>query len=82
MKLPGLSKIAITPLINTKGLSKPSLKRIAFLLLVVGPVVAWGFMKPLRLLAPELNRVTCPVPGVCTDTLAELQLGIDLRAVH
>lgn len=53
----------------------PVAKRFAFFGLVVllaVPSAAWAFVKPLRVLAPELAGVRCYARGVCTDDISHL----------
>ena len=33
--------------------------RVALVGLLLAPVAGWGFYRPMRVLAPELNRVSC-----------------------
>jgi hypothetical protein len=42
------------------------------MLLVVLPVAAWFIVKPVRVLAPSLVDVACPMPMVCVDDPARL----------
>ena len=42
------------------------LKRFLFVALLALPLTAWAFAKPVRLLLPELNGVTC-LDSVCVD---------------
>src|SRR5882672_2702800 len=46
-------------------------KRIALVSLFALPVAAWAFIKPVRVLAPELAGVTCH-GKVCVDDLSRL----------
>ena len=43
-----------------------------FALLVATPVIAWAAFKPVRILAPTLNSVTC-VAQVCVEELSRLK---------
>ena len=47
------------------------LKRVLFLVLLGAPLAAWAFIKPIRVLAPELAGVTC-AGKVCVDDLSRL----------
>ena len=47
------------------------LKRIAFVALLALPAAAWAFIKPVRVLAPELAGVTCH-GKICVDDPARL----------
>ena len=42
--------------------------RIAFLLLVVTPILAWFLVKPLRVITPEIVGVKCYEGGLCLDS--------------
>jgi hypothetical protein len=46
-------------------------KRIALIALLALPVAAWAFIKPVRVLAPELAGVTCK-GRVCVDDLSRM----------
>jgi hypothetical protein len=48
------------------------LKLFTLLVAVALPVGAWAFLKPVRILAPELNGVTC-YDAVCVEEPAQLQ---------
>ncbi len=50
---------------------RPSLKRLAFLLLVITPLVAWMFVKPIRVVAPQLMNVSCLSTTICVDDVAK-----------
>lgn len=43
------------------------LKRLFLATLLVAPFAAWAFLKPVRVLAPELNGVSCVSGVICTD---------------
>lgn len=43
------------------------------------PIAAWAFFKPIRILAPQLNGVTC-VDAICVDNLASLPAALELHA--
>ena len=43
------------------------LKRILSLACLALPVAAWAFYKPVRVLTPWLNGVSCPSGNICTD---------------
>jgi len=47
------------------------LKRIALIALLTLPLAAWAFIKPVRVLAPELVGLTCQ-GRVCVDDLSRL----------
>jgi hypothetical protein len=42
-------------------------KHIAFIILLLSPLAAWAFVKPVRVLAPELAGVTCLSAHICVD---------------
>jgi hypothetical protein len=50
----------------------PRLQRLALLVCVVTPALAWALVKPLRVVAPELNGVRC-VDQLCADDLSRLE---------
>lgn len=49
------------------GLKLPSLKRLALLLLVVVPIVSWFVVKPMRVVAPTFQGMTCVSKLVCVE---------------
>lgn len=49
-----------------------------FLVFSVLPVATWAFFKPVRVLAPELNGVTCDGP-VCVEDISMLPLAKGLH---
>lgn len=51
---------------------------IAALAMAASPVAAWAFFKPVRIVAPELNGMTC-VGAVCVEDLATLPLAVELH---
>jgi hypothetical protein len=55
-------------------LNIPSKKRLALLLLVVVPIAAWMIIKPVRVIAPQLVGVSCPIQTICVDDLSKLQV--------
>lgn len=61
-------------------LGTPSLKRLAFLLVIVIPVAAWMLVKPVRVLAPSLVGIGCVSETVCTDDLSKGQDAVALYA--
>jgi hypothetical protein len=48
-------------------LKRPPLRRVALLLLTVVPALAWAVVKPVRVLLPEWNGVTCVTSTICVD---------------
>lgn len=53
-------------------LKRPSMRRLALLLLVVVPAAAWALVKPVRVVAPTLVGISCPTASVCVDDLSNL----------
>lgn len=47
-------------------------KRVALVTILFVPVAAWAFVKPARVLVPELVGVTCVNGTVCIDDVARL----------
>jgi hypothetical protein len=43
------------------------------------PIAAWAFFKPIRIVAPQLNGVTC-VDAICVDSLATLPAALQLHS--
>lgn len=43
------------------------LKRLLLAALLAAPFAAWAFLKPVRVLTPELNGVSCFSDTICTD---------------
>ncbi len=58
----------------------PSFKRLAVLILVVVPLTAWFLVKPVRVIAPQLIGITCPIENVCIDDLTRFQEAIALHS--
>ena len=52
-------------------LKRPGLKRLAWGALIV-PVAAWALVKPVRVVAPLLAGVSCPVADICIDDESRL----------
>ncbi|MCU7815018.1 MAG: hypothetical protein KZQ81_07370 [Candidatus Thiodiazotropha sp. (ex Rostrolucina anterorostrata)] len=44
-------------------------KGIIVLIITALPVASWGFYKPMRVLAPELNGLTCINEKICLDDI-------------
>ncbi len=42
-------------------------KKVIVLIVIGLPFTAWGFYKPIRVLMPELNGVTCISNTICLD---------------
>lgn len=59
---------------------RPSIKRLTLLLLVVVPVAAWAFVKPVRVMAPALVGISCAAAPVCIDDPARLEMAEQLYA--
>ena len=51
---------------------------IAVGLLVVAPAITWSAFKPMRILAPSLNGVSC-VGRVCVEDLSQLSKATELQ---
>ncbi|HRX71158.1 MAG: hypothetical protein H6973_19955 [Gammaproteobacteria bacterium] len=47
--------------------------RITLIGLLLAPVVGWAFYKPMRVLDPEWNEVTCVSEEVCVEDLARAE---------
>lgn len=43
------------------------IKRIILLSILLSPVVAWALYKPMRVLSPELNGITCINKEICIE---------------
>lgn len=43
------------------------LKRLMLIALLALPLATWAFLKPVRVLAPEWNGVSCPSNVICLD---------------
>ena len=54
------------------------LKLIAAALVIATPALAWASFKPVRILAPELNGVTCS-GRVCVEDLSRLAQAMELQ---
>lgn len=46
------------------------LKRLLLVALLVAPISAWAFFKPIRVVAPEWNGVSCVNDIICIDDLS------------
>ena len=63
----------------------PCMKRNHILLLAASliaasvPITAWVFFKPIRIIAPQLNGVTC-VDVICIDSVATLPAALQLHS--
>ncbi|MBI3230737.1 MAG: hypothetical protein HYZ45_11355 [Burkholderiales bacterium] len=49
----------------------PSLKRLGVLIFVIAPLCAWFLVKPVRVIAPRLVGITCPMENVCVDDISK-----------
>jgi len=54
-----------------RALRLPPLRRLALLVLVLVPALAWAFVKPVRVLAPALAGVVCLDEALCTDDVSQ-----------
>lgn len=57
----------------------PTFKRLALLIFVIVPLVAWFVVKPVRVLAPGLTSVVCPARGICVDEVSKFE---EAKALH
>ncbi|MFM9917017.1 MAG: hypothetical protein ACKVOX_14495 [Rhizobacter sp.] len=48
-------------------LELPSLKRLALVIFVVAPVAAWIFVKPIRVVFPSVQGLSCVSASVCVE---------------
>lgn len=48
-------------------------KGILALIITVLPVISWGLYKPVRVLAPELNGLTCINERICLDDVSKTE---------
>ena len=53
--------------------------RVSFLIFIVTPLSAWFFVKPVRLIVPELVGVKCFDNGVCLENEADYEKANTLR---
>lgn len=60
-------------------MKRPSFKRLILLVLVIVPLIAWFLVKPVRVVAPGLVGITCPLDNICVDDPARLQ---EASALH
>ncbi|NML44179.1 hypothetical protein HHL11_10490 [Ramlibacter sp. G-1-2-2] len=44
--------------------------RLALLLVVIVPALAWAVVKPVRVIVPEWTGVSCVSPTLCLDDVA------------
>lgn len=61
-------------------LQKIPFKRIALLLFVVIPVLAWLIVKPVRIVAPTLVGIACDQGPVCVDDPSQRAAALQLYA--
>ena len=54
-------------------LKRPSLKRLALILLTVVPVLAWAVVKPVRVILPEVAGTTCVSSTLCIDDASQVE---------
>ena len=55
-------------------LKRPSVKRLALLLVTVIPALAWAVVKAVRVVLPELAGVTCVSETICIDEPSQVQM--------
>jgi hypothetical protein len=53
-------------------LERPSVKRLALLLVTAVPVLAWALVRPVRVVLPEFAGVTCVSEPICVDDRSQL----------
>lgn len=54
------------------------LKRLLLVALLSAPFAAWAFLKPVRVLAPELNGVSCLSDTICIDDASRYDVASNL----
>jgi hypothetical protein len=54
------------------------LKRLLLILLLCIPVAAWAFIKPVRVVAPELTGLACVSDNICIDDKSRYQEAAEL----
>jgi len=52
-------------------LERPSLKRLALVLVTVVPALAWAVVKPVRVVLPQLAGVVCISDTICLDDVSQ-----------
>ena len=50
---------------------KSRLRLILLIAVLILPLASWTFFKPIRVLAPELNGVTCITNNICVENLSK-----------
>jgi hypothetical protein len=60
------------------GLKRPPLKRLALLVFIIIPLLAWVIVKPVRVIAPQLVGISCPRAVVCVENITQFQTAADL----
>jgi len=55
------------------GLRTYMRKRLLLIVVLAMPVAAWAFVKPVRILAPELVGVSCMSDTICIDDTSRFQ---------
>jgi hypothetical protein len=63
---------------RTMRLKIPSAKSLVLTILIIVPVAAWMIVKPIRVVAPQLFDITCPVVSVCVEDVTQLQAASQL----
>jgi hypothetical protein len=58
---------------NVMRLKRPSVKRLALLLVTVVPALAWAVVRPVRVVLPELAGVTCISETICVDDRSQTE---------
>ena len=60
-------------------MKSPYFKRLELHTFVIVQLAAWYIVKPIRVIAPELMGITCPLKYVCVDDMTRLQ---EATALH
>jgi hypothetical protein len=64
---------------KSRTVKLPSLRRLALLIFGITPVVAWLLVKPVRVVAPALVGISCPIENVCVDDMTKLPEALALH---
>lgn len=54
--------------INSDSLKSPVFKRTILLALLLTPIVVWAAYKPVRIIAPQWNGVSCVTEQICIES--------------
>src|SRR5512147_1299995 len=69
---------SFSPTYHVTHLDSHMLKRLLAIALLSVPFAAWAFLKPVRVLAPELNGVSCLSDTICTDDPSRYDIASNL----